>query len=1014
MKKRYLLLFAAILSGQALAQDALSGIINHYAAVEAIDYCDNTLTVSDTAGFAPGQALLLIQMQGAEINTDNASSFGNVTALGSAGLYERARILEVNGMAIKLEKALINTYDLAGAVQIVSMPAYEQAVVTGTLTAKAWDGSTGGLLAFSATQLTLQADIDVSGKGFRGGSAALDYTGDCNFLSNFNSYAYDEGSIRGGKKGEGVSAAPASSSRGRGAQANGGGGGNDHNAGGGGGANVSAGGLGGENDNPSFFGCKGFYPGIGGKALPALPERLFLGGGGGAGHGNNDVATDGGNGGGIVLIEWGSAINSGGAIRANGLSALQSNGDGGGGGGAGGTIAIAGILTDFPGILIEARGGNGGNANNTNTAQCFGPGGGGAGGRLLINPGSITFPVLDGGQAGLSINSTECGTGANGALAGAEGNHEDFIGIPEGMELNLPPTVQIETPSITVCQGAAAQLQAQVSGFGLSLQWQVDMGNGFESIQPGPIFSHPDSNVLLINEVAAAMENYSFRLAVMSNCFETVYSPAVTINTPPAPVAGFTFSVDQLSVQFDNLSTNADAYFWTFGDGSSSTAFEPAHTYPGAGSYNATLTVINTICQDSASLSLVVTIEALPIAAFEASPATGCAPLTVNFTNLSQDADNYFWFFNGGTPLSSTAPNPQVVYNSPGVYDVFLLASNGLGTDTIILEHFIEVLPAPQAAFSASVNGLSASFSNQSANATAYTWFFGDGWSSMMAQPSHTYAGSGLYTVQLIARSDCGADTASMVLAIGAPPAPDFSTLTSSTGCAPLTANFVDESAGAYDSLLWAFPGGTPASSTEENPQVTYPLPGQYDVQLTLYSAFGPQTLSSPQYITVYARPEPDFDFEVNGLTVSFSNFSTDATTYVWNFGDGQSSQEAEPVHTYAAPGMYNVTLNASNGPCSKAVGQTVVIQSTQAAEASLPEGVSVFPNPVFSTLYLQCDRPEWYPVQWRLFGPEGRLLQQGIANGDSQWEMGSLPGGLYLMYLSNEEGVWVVKVITL
>lgn len=1012
MKKRYLLLFAAFLSGRAIAQDALSGIINHYAAVEAIDYCDNTLTVSDTAGFAPGQALLLIQMQGAEINTDNSSGFGNITSLGSAGLYERARILDVNGMAIRLEKALLNAYDLAGAVQIINMPAYDQAVVTGTLTAKAWDGSTGGVLAFSATQLTLQADIDVSGKGFRGGSAALDYTGDCNFLSNFNSYAYDEGSIRGGNKGEGVSAAPASRSRGRGAQANGGGGGNDHNAGGGGGGNVSGGGLGGENDNPSFFGCKGFYPGIGGKALPALPERLFLGGGGGAGHGNNDVATDGGNGGGIVLIEWGSAINSGGAIRANGLAALQSNGDGGGGGGGGGTIAIAGILTDFPGILIEARGGNGGNANNTNTAQCFGPGGGGAGGRLLISPGSITFPMLNGGQPGLSINSTECGTGTNGALAGAEGNHEDFTGIPEGTELNMPPTVLIETPSITVCQGSEALLQAQVSGFGLSLQWQVDTGNGFEDIQPGPLYSHPDSNVLLINEVTAAMENYSYRLAAMSSCFETAYSSTITINTVPGPAVGFTFAVDQLTAQFDNLSTNADAYYWTFGDGGSSTAFEPAHTYPGPGSYTATLTAANSLCQDSASFSLVITIEALPSAAFEASPTTGCAPLNVNFTNLSQDAENYFWFFGGGEPLSSSEPNPQVVYNSPGVYDVFLVASSSLGADTIILEDFIEVLPAPQAAFSASVNGLSASFSNQSANATAYTWFFGDGWSSMMAQPGHTYAGSGVYTVQLIARNDCGADTTSMELAIGAPPTPDFSTLNSSTGCAPLTANFLNESAGAYDSLLWAFPGGTPASSTEENPQATYPLPGQYDVQLTLYSAFGPQTLSSPQHITVYARPEPDFDFEINGLTVSFFNFSTDAATYVWNFGDGQSSQEAEPVHTYAGPGMYDVTLNASNGPCSKAVGQTVVIQTNAIRDTPLPEGVAAFPNPVSGSLYLQSARPDWYPVQWRLFTPEGRLLQQGSASEDSQWEMGGLPGGLYLMYLSNGEGVWMIKLI--
>ncbi|MCB9299352.1 MAG: PKD domain-containing protein [Lewinellaceae bacterium] len=1012
MKKALLLVFASLSLFFAHTQDSLSGIINHYAVVEAIDYCSNTLTVSDTSGFAPGQAILVIQMQGAEINTDNASSFGNITDLGSAGLYERAYIQDINGFDIILEKALRQEYGLAGAVQIVSMPEYGQAVVNGTLTAKAWDGSTGGVLAFTVGQLILEADIDVSGKGFRGGSAVLDYTGDCNFLSNYSNYAYDENSIRGAKKGEGISAAPASRNRGRGAQANGGGGGNDHNAGGGGGANVSGGGLGGENDNPSFFGCKGFNPGIGGKALQALPDRLFLGGGGGAGHGNNNVATNGGNGGGLVLIEWGSAISMGGAIRANGQSALTSNGDGGGGGGGGGTIAIVGTLADFPGILIEAKGGDGGNANNNNTAQCFGPGGGGAGGRFLISTGSMAFPVLSGGQSGLSVNSTDCGTGANGALAGANGSQETFDGIPEGVEANTPPTVQVLASSITACQGNDAQLQAQVSGFELSLQWQVDMGSGFENILPGPVYSHPDSSVLQINEVVGAMENYTYRLAVMSECFGTVYSSDITVNPIAAPSVGFTFTIDQLSVQFNNLSTNADAYYWVFGDGNSSNLFEPSHNYPGPGNYTATLTAINTACQDSVSQSITFTLEAAPVANFEAVPNTGCAPLMASFTNLSQGADNYFWIFSGGTPASSTSPNPQVTYNSPGAYTVLLLANNAAGSDTIVLENYIEVLPATQAAFSAATNNLTASFSNQSANATTYQWAFGDGWSSMVAEPAHTYAAGGTYTVQLIANGPCGADTTSLELAIGAPPVPDFSATTSSTGCAPLTVSFANESGGTYDSLLWAFPGGAPASSTAVDPTVVYASPGQYEVQLTLYSPLGDQTLSRPQAVTVYIRPEPDFDFEVNGLSVSFFNASSNAASYIWNFDDGQTSQEVNPVHTYSAPGVYEVTLNASNGPCSKAIGQTVVIQPNGIREASLPEGVSVFPNPVSTTLYLQCERQDWYPVQWRLFSSEGRLLQQGMATKDRQWDLDDLPGGLYLLGLSNMEGTWVVKVI--
>ena len=88
-----------------------------------------------------------------------------------------------------LDKALLNEYDTDGAVQIVSMPAYGSgALVTDILTARYWDGSTGGVLALDASTISLQAPIDVSGKGFRGGSAMLNYSGDCVFDNNYNGF----------------------------------------------------------------------------------------------------------------------------------------------------------------------------------------------------------------------------------------------------------------------------------------------------------------------------------------------------------------------------------------------------------------------------------------------------------------------------------------------------------------------------------------------------------------------------------------------------------------------------------------------------------------------------------------------------------------------------------------------------------------------------------------------------------------------------------------------------------
>lgn len=834
------------------AQDTLSGIINHYAAVQGINYCNNSLTLSSTAGFSVGQAVLIIQMQGAEINTSNTAAYGNIASLGSAGLYERGSINSIDGSQLRLEKALLNEYDLAGAVQVVSMPAYEQAIVAETLTAQAWNGSTGGVLAFSTGQLTLQGDIDVSGKGFRGGSAALNYNGDCTFLSSFSNYAYEESSIRGGKKGEGISAVPANLSRGRGASANGGGGGNDHNAGGGGGANLSSGGNGGQNDNPTFFGCRGLFPGIGGKALSAAPERLFLGGGGGAGHGNNNTATSGGNGGGIVLIEASVTVSMGGAIRANGADAETAVGDGGGGGGGGGTIAISGIAPNLPGVMAEAKGGRGGDVNNLNSSQCLGPGGGGAGGRLMLAPGFMAAVGLAGGQPGMALNSTQCSPSTNGAQAGLAGLQQAFADIPEGSETNQPPSLQVMADSLSACVGEALQLIALVQGFELSFQWQVDMGNGFMDIMAGEIYSQPDSPVLQINQVSAAMGSFAYRLVLSTDCFPTIFSDPIFIQPTSGPSASFSFVVAGLSAQFTNASSNADTFFWDFGDGASSAA----------------------------------------------------------------------------------------------------------------------------------------------------------------AAPSHNYTVAGTYEVLLIAENECGRDTVSQELFVGQPPAPAFSATSPTTGCAPFSVSFANQSTGTYDSLLWLFPGGTPASSTADNPTVSYTAPGQYAVELRLFSPFGNESISIPQAVSVLSRPEPDFNFSIDGLTVSFFNTTPAADSYVWNFGDSNTSTLANPVYTYAAPGTYSVTLNASNGPCAKAISQTIVISATQAVEASLPEGVSLFPNPFSSHLSLRTERLDWYPVRWKLLAADGRLLQEGIASADRDWELEWLSPGVYWLFFSNGQASWVGKVV--
>ena len=167
-----------------------------------------------------------------------------------------------------------------------------------------------------------------------------------------------------------------------------------------------------------------------------------------------------------------------------------------------------------------------------------------------------------------------------------------------------------------------------------------------------------------------------------------------------------------------------------------------------------------------------------PVAGLSASVNVGCSPLSVSFDNQSTGAVSYSWDFGNGA--ISTVENPTVVYLAPGSYTVSLIATSTTGsTDTIVMSNYIEVLADPVANYSLSQTGSCAtnnlvSFSNSSANASDYLWDFGDGGSSTLASPTHTYTDAGTYTVTLIASNSVGcSDVNQMVNIITIDPSPE-------------------------------------------------------------------------------------------------------------------------------------------------------------------------------------------------------------------------------------------------
>ena len=449
---RLLLLLCSVSFASRSHAQSVSGVINSYYQVTAINVVPNSITVSNASGLTPGVKVLIIQMKGAVINQANSASFGDITSSATAGNYEFNYICGIVGNNVLLQNTLLRSYDAAGAVQLITVPRYTSVTIADTVRAPSWDATTGtgGIVVIEAADTVyLNSSITVSGMGFDGG-ANISYptpTYDCIWTTNITSFFLSmppspNNYHTGGWKGEGIANYVPNAEYGKGKQANGGGGGNNHNTGGGGGSNYGAGGNGGNRSNESAFNCHGGNPGIGGISLSSYGytpgnNRIFMGGGGGTAHMNNNKGTPGGHGGGIIIVTANVLRSGGGRLLANGdrpykagnYDPNHAEGDGGGGGGGGGTIILNTNIVSGP-VTAEVKGAAGSWSTHfasTPINDCLGPGGGGGGGVVWAK--GISFPVtitdsLGGGANGIVSplsGIAACRNSPNGATAGAPG-----------------------------------------------------------------------------------------------------------------------------------------------------------------------------------------------------------------------------------------------------------------------------------------------------------------------------------------------------------------------------------------------------------------------------------------------------------------------------------------------------------------------------------------------------------------------------------------------------------------
>ena len=304
---------------------------------------------------------------------------------------------------------------------------------------------------------------------------------------------------------------------------------------------------------------------------------------------------------------------------------------------------------------------------------------------------------------------------------------------------------------------------------------------------------------------------------------------------------------------------------------------------------------------------------------FSALPLEGCSPLAVQFTGSSSpEVVNYQWNFGDGSDLS-ILKDPKHIFIDPNgaeqSYTIALVGTNQYGcADTSFQK--IHLLPTPQVNFTAvpdlqTYPNRTIQISNLTPNGDwIYTWNLGDQKPPVTgALSSYSFDLPGEYVITLTAKgSQCENVIRKKVVINPGTPLAQFEP--DSSGCAPLVVKFRNYS---KNGSLYSWDFGNGSQSVDFEPSVIYYDAGTFPVTLKVYNQFGEMSVSQ-KIITVYPVPQAHFKplpfkVKIPGQTVTFFNNSVNAAAYLWDFGDGNSSREAEPVHQYLESGLFDVTL---------------------------------------------------------------------------------------------------------
>ena len=409
--------------------------------------------------------------------------------------------------------------------------------------------------------------------------------------------------------------------------------------------------------------------------------------------------------------------------------------------------------------------------------------------------------------------------------------------------------------------------------------------------------------------------------------------------------ASATSGCSPLTITFTDGSTGATSWNWNFGNGNTSTLQNPpgSQIYITPGAYTVTLSI-----NGGPITSKTITVNASPVVNANASDLSGtsCFPLAENFTDLSTVSSGTItgWNWDFGDGNTSTQKNPSHTYttSNPVGFPVSLQVTSSNGCSSTLKNPLKIIITSGVTAnfTTASTSGckvpITINFNSTStvySGTLTYAWSFGDGNNAgNVTTTSDTYTTAGTYPAILTVSSSSGCtakDTQNIVAAGGSVQSmftgPD-------SACVGTPVSFQNTSTPPPSVANWDFGDGTTASG--QNVTHAYTTANTYTVKLV--NVFGGCNDSISKPIIVLAPPVANFKAIdtvtcSNSLTVNFTDLSTNATNWSWNFGDGGTSTVQSPSHTYTGYGSYTVTLTVSNSTgCSGILAKTSYVKLVQ------------------------------------------------------------------------------------